>query len=230
MSSVPATRWVLEALVDVSALSAVQAACVQHGGFVAHAERFDCVRFGVSRAEASAMDPQQRLLLEVGYEALHGAGARRSSLLGGVEGVFVGIERPDWALAQPPTARRSVYAVTGDNVSVAAGRLSFVLGLQGPCASFETACSASLVACHSAARALQHRECETALVAGVNMLFSAEASFVTGLAGMTSPRGRSHTFDVRADGYARGEACCAAVLEGASIPRFPNVGLMPHPS
>ena len=64
------------------------------------------------------MDPQQRLLLEVGYEALHGAGARRSSLLGGGEGVFVGIERPDWALLS--TLRpSSVYAVTGDTISVA---------------------------------------------------------------------------------------------------------------
>eukprot|EP00964_Phaeocystis_antarctica_P075845 scaffold46859_cov80-Phaeocystis_antarctica.AAC.1 len=29
---------------------------------------------------------------------------------------------------------------------------------------------------------------------------------------MTSARGRSHTFDSRADGFARGEGCCAAVL------------------
>ena len=38
---------------------------------------------------------------------------------------------PDWALVQPAAARGSVYAVTSDNVSVAAGRLPFALGLQG---------------------------------------------------------------------------------------------------
>ena len=32
------------------------------------------------------------------------------------------------------------------------------------------------------------------------------------VAGMTSPRGRCHTFDDRADGYARGEACGATAL------------------
>ena len=79
------------------------------------------------------MDPQQRLLLEHGYGAFHASLLRRATLTGSDGSVFLGIERPDWSLAQPPLARESVYAVTGDNVSVAAGRLSFVFGLQGPC-------------------------------------------------------------------------------------------------
>ena len=69
------------------------------------------------------MDPQQGLLLELGYSALHGSSHRRSTLMGGGSGVFLGMERPDWAFAQPPAARSSVYAVTGDNLSVAAGRV-----------------------------------------------------------------------------------------------------------
>eukprot|EP00964_Phaeocystis_antarctica_P005948 scaffold3249_cov96-Phaeocystis_antarctica.AAC.1 len=35
------------------------------------------------------------------------------------------------------------------------------------------------------------------------------------VAGMTSAAGRCHTFDDRADGYVRGEACGAAVLQPA---------------
>ena len=103
------------------------------GGFLAGVERFDGKCFGVSPAESSAMDPQQRLVLEVAYEALHGAGARRASLLGDDAGVFLGIERPDWAILNalgPASGRQSVYAATGDTTSVAGGRLSFVLGLQ----------------------------------------------------------------------------------------------------
>jgi acyl transferase domain-containing protein len=42
------------------------------------------------------------------------------------------------------------------------------------------------------------------LLPGVGMSFA--------VAGMTSARGRSHTFDARADGYARGEACGAVTL------------------
>ncbi|MBO8631102.1 hypothetical protein INO08_15465, partial [Staphylococcus aureus] len=87
------------------------------------AQRFDALIFGISDAEAIAMDPQQRLLMEEGYAALHASAYRRVTLSGSSGGVLVGIERPDWAVAQPPSARRSVYAVTGDNVSVAAGRL-----------------------------------------------------------------------------------------------------------
>eukprot|EP00964_Phaeocystis_antarctica_P152505 scaffold120405_cov66-Phaeocystis_antarctica.AAC.1 len=63
---------------------------------------------------------------------------------------------------------------------------------------------------HGGLRALQHAECATALVAGVNMLFDPEASLMIASAGMTSATGRCHTFDARADGYVRGEACGAA--------------------
>ena len=122
------------------------------------------------------MDPQQRLLLDVGYCVLHASSQRRVTLMGSDGGVFLGIERPDWALAQPPSARESVYAVTGDNVSVAAGRTSFVLGLQGPCSTMDTACSSALAALHSASldleRALRDhgvRSCPYALATAVSL-------------------------------------------------------------
>ena len=111
MGSVPSTRWALEEIADTSVLTSVQAACVRHGGFVAGAQRFDASPFGLSPAEAGAMDPQQRLLLELGYAALHGSSQRRVTLMGGDGGVFLGIERPT-GLAQPLSARGSVYAVT----------------------------------------------------------------------------------------------------------------------
>ena len=56
-------------------------------------------------------------------------------------------------LRSSPT-QSSVYAATGSSHSVAAGRLSYVLGLQGPCVSFDTACSSALVAGHAAWRAV----------------------------------------------------------------------------
>ena len=115
------------------------------------------------------MDPMQRLLLEHGYASLHCSSHRRATLMGGDSGVFLGIERPDWALAQPPSARASVYAVTGDNVSVAAGRVSFVLGLQGPCSSVDTACASSLSALHGAAHAVRSGECAAAVTMAVSL-------------------------------------------------------------
>ena len=117
----PAARWVLERVVDVNLISNMQASCVRHSGFILGAQRFDERAFSISPAEALTMDPQQRLLLESGYASLHGASSQRVTLMGGDSGVFLGIERPDWAIAQPPAARHSVFAVTHDNISAAAG-------------------------------------------------------------------------------------------------------------
>ena len=152
---VPATRWTLDLAIDVGLLSEVQQRCVRHGGFIAGADQFDCLAFGISPAEASAMDPQQRLLLEHGYAALHDASLDRVALNGSLTGFFLGIASTDFAQVLPFTpAGSSVYSATGSSLSIAAGRVSYVLGLHGPCVSYDTACSAALVAGHAAVRAL----------------------------------------------------------------------------
>ena len=189
------------------------------GGFLAGVERFDGKCFGVSPAESSAMDPQQRLVLEVAYEALHGAGARKASLLGDDAGVFLGIERPDWALLQalaPPSARQSVYAATGDTTSVAGGRLSFVLGLQGPCVSVDTACSSALVALHSGALAIRVGECRSAVASAVGLKLAPQPTLGAAAAGMLSVDGRCKTWDKGANGYARSEGVGSTVLRAVS--------------
>ena len=153
------------------------------------------------------MDPCQRLLLERGYAALHAAALGRAGLGGGRAGVLLGVAGTEFAqvLAASP-AGGSVYAATGSSASIAAGRLSYTLALHGPCVSYDTACSAALAACHAGLRALQLNECSMGLVAGVNLMFAPGIGTSFAIAGMTSARGRSHTFDARADGYARGEA------------------------
>eukprot|EP00962_Isochrysis_galbana_P001437 scaffold365_cov129-Isochrysis_galbana.AAC.1 len=75
---------------------------------------------------------------------------QKALLLGSVTGVFLGI----WACEYGEVIARSelassVYAATAATCSVAAGRISFVLGMQGPCLSIDTACSSGLVAAHS---------------------------------------------------------------------------------
>ena len=207
---VPARRWdsqVLEGGLDYSV-----AQRAQHGGFACNVQLCDGAFFGILPAEAAAMDPQQRLLLERGHEALHcselgeePAGDRAMT------GVFVGVELLDFMeiLLDGPT---SVYLATGASISVTSGRLSFALGLHGPCAAYVTACSASLTAYHGSRRSIQLEESSGAIAAGVNMMLLPGTSVALGLAGMTSAKGRCHTFDVRADGYARGEACVAVAL------------------
>ena len=108
VGAVPASRWAPDDAARMSSLGEERLRSTRHGGFVRGAARFDAAFFGVSPAEAAGMDPQQRLLLELGYEALHGAGDashRRAVLQGADAGVFLGIERPDWALLQLLAAR-----------------------------------------------------------------------------------------------------------------------------
>ena len=72
-------------------------------------------------------------------------------------------------------------------------------------------CSAT--ASHAARRALQLHECTVGLASGVNLMLLPSVGTSFAVAGMTSPTGRCHTFDARADGYARGEACCSVSLQ-----------------
>ena len=214
LSAVPSARWTLEQAVDVGTLTAVQAKCVASGGFLPGVGRFDNLFFEISPVEVAAMDPQQRLLLEDGYLALHATNQRRASVIDSDTAVCLGSERPEWAAVMPPSARGSVYAISGDNVSVAAGRLCFTLGMQGPCATIDTACSSFLVALHTGAHAVKGGECSNvALALAVALKLSPLGTICAASLGMLSVNGRCMTFDARANGYARTEAVGALVLQ-----------------
>ena len=187
-----------------------------HGGLIASPHVFDHAAFGVSHAEAAATDPQQRLLLEQGYEALHATGRTRIVLTGTDASVVVGIYALDFAaVLASGEGGKSVYAATGASCSIASGRVSYILGLHGPCLSVDTACSAALVAAQAAAAAVLASTTESSahLAVGVNAMLVPGPSVIMAHAGMTSKSGASHTFDRRADGFARAEGCCAVVLQ-----------------
>ena len=101
-------------------------------------------------------------------------------------------------------------------LSAAAGRLSYVLGLEGPSLSVDTACSSSLVAIHLACQSLRSGESRMALAAGVSMMLVPDVTVNFCRAHMLSPDGHCKTFDASADGYARGEGCGVIVLKRLS--------------
>ncbi|NDG63455.1 MAG: SDR family NAD(P)-dependent oxidoreductase, partial [Planctomycetes bacterium] len=220
--SVSHRRWDADALMSSSDL--VDASVldrIRYGGFLSDEaiESFDASRFGISEAEAGSMDPSQRMLLEVSYDALADAGYSMEDVRGRKAGVFVGISgtvETCRAWCTDPSMREdsslSVYDATSTSLSVAAGRVSYVFGLQGPCSSIDTACSSSMVALHNARRSLQNKECELAMVLGSNLL-GASSSISCAIAGMTSPDGKCLTFDESANGYCRGEGGGAFVLK-----------------
>src|SRR5690606_23698928 len=100
--------------------------------------------------------------------------------------------------------------------AVAAGRLSYFLGFEGPSIAVDTACSGSLVAVHLACQSLRAGECRTALAGGANLILTPELNVNFSKARMMAPDGRCKTFDAAADGYVRGEGVGVIVLRRLS--------------
>ena len=160
------------------------------------------------------MDPMAMLVLETTYGALSDSSSdSRAKLANAPIGFFLGSGGSTFSkgvetASKSATKAPSVYSATSGALSVLSGRLSYTLGLTGPCQTTDTACSSSLVAAHQAVSALKLGESPAAAVAGVGMLTVA-VSVAFSAAGMLSALGRCHTFDRRADGYCRGEGCGA---------------------
>src|SRR5688572_20980886 len=218
ISEVPRDRWDIDAYYDPDP-DAVGKMTSRFGGFVSGIQDFDAPFFGMSPREAAALDPQQRLLLEVSWEALEHGGYAPERLHGSRTGVFVGISSADYGQQQIKLgdARHfNAYFGTGTAPSVAAGRLSYSLGLEGPCLAVDTACSSSLVAVHLACQSLRSGESDMAIAGGVSLLLAPEVNVALSRARMLSADGRCKTFDAAADGYVRSEGCGIVVLKPLS--------------
>src|ERR1051325_5610524 len=214
---VPANRWDIDAYYDPDP-DAPGKMYVRRGAFIdAEVAQFDAQFFGIAPREVVSMDPQQRLLLEVSWEALEHAGIVPGKLAGTRAGVFMGLSTNDYGrlMVQRGTQAIDAYG-TGLSHSIACGRLSYFLGLQGPSVALDTACSSSLVTVHLASQSLRNNECRLALAGGVNLILSPETTINLSKARMLSPEGKCKTFDAAADGFVRGEGCGVVVLKRLS--------------
>jgi acyl transferase domain-containing protein/acyl-CoA synthetase (AMP-forming)/AMP-acid ligase II/acyl carrier protein len=213
ITEVPPDRWDIDRLYhpDPAHPGTI---VTRNGGFVEAVHWFDAAFFGIAPREARHLDPQQRLLLEVCWETLEYAGIPASSLAGSQTGVFIGISTNDYVyrLAREPE-KIDGYLGTGNALSLAANRLSYVFGLEGPSLAIDTACSSSLVAIHQACLSLRGGECDLAIGGGVNLMLDPAISINHSRAHMLAPDGRCKTFSAAADGYVRSEGCGLVLLK-----------------
>jgi len=174
---------------------------VREGGFIADLAEFDAEFFRMSPREALAADPQQRLLLETSWEALEDAAIDPLALHGSQVGVFTGVTPQEYIAGVGAAAKElEGYFASGGAISVASGRISYTLGLEGPAVTLDTACSSSLVAIHLACHSLRSGECSLALAGGVTVLAGLWAFTVLSRQRSLSPDGRCKAYAEAAEG------------------------------
>ncbi|HXQ88427.1 MAG TPA: beta-ketoacyl synthase N-terminal-like domain-containing protein, partial [Solirubrobacterales bacterium] len=206
--------WDLDELYDDDPLAKGKL-YVREGGFLDGATDFDAEFFGINPREALAADPHQRVLLEACWEALEDGGIVPGSQRGTEAGVFVGLHYHEYANGATESALKEVegYLSTGIAASVASGRISYALGLEGPAITVDTACSSSLVSIHLAVQALRDGDCTLALAGGATV-FTTPAPLVDfSRQQVMAADGRCKSFAEAADGAGLTEGAGMLVLE-----------------
>lgn len=178
-------------------------------------EYFDAAFFGFTPTEALYMDPQKRVFHECAWHALEDAGYDPFTYEYPI-GVFSGAKDSsswyyrtkmlpqdgsvDWMTAGILSSR--------DYLSMS---VSYAFNLRGPCFTFYTACSTSLVAIHLGCQAILSGECTMALAGGVSIGFPQVRGYFYEEGMLYSPDGHTRSFDHRAKGLV-GAAGCGVVL------------------
>lgn len=188
---------------------------VNRAGFISDVFDFSPSSFGMSEKEAADIDPQQRLLIQSSWNSIQNAGYKIDSIKEKT-GVFFGLSYRDYY--DFDIAPNGVNGYTpanplGNINAIAAGRVAYLLGLNGPAIQLDTICSSSLMTLHLACQSLLNEECDYALSGGVNCILSPHALVALAQMGALSKSAKCQAFSKHADGYIRGEGVGVMLLK-----------------
>ncbi|KAK3358219.1 hypothetical protein B0T25DRAFT_477401 [Lasiosphaeria hispida] len=175
---------------------------------------FDAPFFNISPKEAHALDPQQRMALETAFESLENAGMSLQDVAGSAMGCYMSSFTRDYSMMRGHDSDDvPMYESNGDSSSMLANRVSWFFDIKGPSISVDTACSSSLVGLHLACQSIRAGETHSALVGATNLMITPHVGSALSAQHFLSPDSKSQAFDIKANGYARGEGAVTFVIK-----------------
>ncbi|MEA3332922.1 MAG: beta-ketoacyl synthase N-terminal-like domain-containing protein, partial [Pseudomonadota bacterium] len=187
-------------------------------GILPDIEMFDAQLFGFSPREASEMDPQHRIFLETAWHTLEHGGYDPFRYPGKI-GVFAGCSMNTYLINNLVANKMFTNAMDGYQLSMGNDKdflptkTSYKLNLRGPSINVNTACSTSLVAIHTACKALLAGECEMALTGGVSINTPQISGHLHQQNGIASADGHCRAFSEDAAGTVGGNGVGVILLK-----------------
>ncbi|KAF3481209.1 uncharacterized protein GIQ15_03968 [Arthroderma uncinatum] len=191
-----------------------------YGNFLRNTDTFDHKFFKRSPRESQAMDPQCRISLQAAYQAVEQSGYFTESKTKKNKeaehiGCYLGVCGVDYEHNISCHAP-SPFTATGGLRGFITGLIAHFFGFTGPAMTFDTACSSSTVAMHTACRNLLSGETTAALVGGVNVITNMQWLQNFSAGSFLNPIGQCKPFDRDADGYCRAEGVAFVFLKKLS--------------
>ncbi|MGE7955636.1 beta-ketoacyl synthase N-terminal-like domain-containing protein [Pseudomonas sp. NPDC089530] len=200
ISEVPADRWDWRAI--FGDLDSPDKTDCHHGAFIDDVRGFDPLHFNISPREAALIDPQHRLMLQAVWETLESAGYQRDRLRQQKIGVFLGIERKDYAdLIRASQVPIDGHLNTGNAHAMLVNRIAHFFDWKGPVGTVDAACTSSFVAIDRAITALRTGQAQAAIAGGVNLVLSPEVNIYNRKLGLFTGDGIVRPFDKQANGH-----------------------------
>ncbi|MBL4703930.1 MAG: type I polyketide synthase, partial [Flavobacteriales bacterium] len=180
-------------------------------------DKFDFAFFNYTPDEATLMNPQHRIFHECLWEAIEDAGCNPDKVEGGI-GIYAGAgEDLNWKLySSIVNADHQIgdfLLARINDKDYLASLLSYKLNLSGPAFSVNSACSTSLLAVHTACRALLLGETKVALAGGVSILTKKRSGYQYSEGMIHSKDGFCRTFDKDSSGTFNSEGAGVVALK-----------------